>query len=82
MLGTSEAWSMSHLSLQATEPVYYIVDCRILGSWGDHIMIFMTSDRPTMLNLTKFCLIQIKSLVPAGIYNSDYSNGVREMFTS
>ena len=29
MLGTLDAWSMSHLSQQATEPVYYSVDCRI-----------------------------------------------------
>ena len=30
MLGTSGAWSTSHLSQQPSEPAYYIVDCRIL----------------------------------------------------
>ena len=30
MLGTSHIWSTSHSSQQTSEPVYYIVDCRIL----------------------------------------------------
>ena len=30
MLGTSDAWSMSHSSHRPSEPVYYIEDCRIL----------------------------------------------------
>ena len=30
MLGTSDAWLMSHLSQQTSEPAYHIVDCRIL----------------------------------------------------
>ena len=29
VLGTSDAWSTSHLSHRAREPAYYIVDCRI-----------------------------------------------------
>ena len=29
-LGTSDAWSTSHLFQQTSEPVYYIADCRIL----------------------------------------------------
>ena len=30
MLGTSDAWSMSHLSQQTSKkPAYYVVDCRI-----------------------------------------------------
>jgi hypothetical protein len=29
ILGTSDAWLMSRLSQRATEPAYYIVDCRI-----------------------------------------------------
>ena len=29
MLGTSDAWWMSHSSQQTSEPGYYIVDCRI-----------------------------------------------------
>ena len=29
MLGTSDAWSTSHLSQQTSEPAYYTVDCRI-----------------------------------------------------
>ena len=29
MLGTSDTWLMSRSSQQATEPAYYIVDCRI-----------------------------------------------------
>ena len=29
MLGTSDAWSMSLLSLRPSEPAYYIVDWRI-----------------------------------------------------
>ena len=29
MLGTSDAWSMSQLSQQTSEPAYHIVDCRI-----------------------------------------------------
>ena len=31
MLGTSDPWSMSHLSLQTSEAAYHIVDCRIFG---------------------------------------------------
>ena len=31
MLGTSDAWSTSHLSKQTSEPAYYVVDCRIFG---------------------------------------------------
>ena len=31
MLGTSDAWSTSHLSQQTSKPAYYIVDCRISG---------------------------------------------------
>ena len=43
MLGTSDAWSTSHLSQQPSKPAYYIVDCQILHasissisleSWG------------------------------------------------
>jgi hypothetical protein len=30
ILGTSDAWSTSHLSQQTSKPAYYIVDCRIL----------------------------------------------------
>ena len=30
ILETSDAWSMSRLSQQTSEPAYYIVDCRIL----------------------------------------------------
>ena len=29
MLGTSNAWSMSHLSQRPGDPAYYIEDCRI-----------------------------------------------------
>ena len=29
MLGTSDAWSNSHLSTRTSEPPYYIVDCWI-----------------------------------------------------
>ena len=29
ILGTSDAWSTSHLSQWTSEPAYYIVDCRI-----------------------------------------------------
>ena len=29
MLGTSDTWSMSHLSHLPSEPMYYIEDCRI-----------------------------------------------------
>ena len=29
LLGTSDAWSMSHLSHQPRDQVYYIEDCRI-----------------------------------------------------
>ena len=32
MLGTSDAWSTSHLSQQRSKPAYYIVDCRISDS--------------------------------------------------
>ena len=31
MLGTSDAWLMSHLSKRTSNPTYHIVDCRI--SW-------------------------------------------------
>ena len=30
-LGTSDAWSTSHLSQRNSKPVYYIVECRISG---------------------------------------------------
>ena len=30
ILGTSDAWSTSHLSQRTSKPAYYIVDCRIL----------------------------------------------------
>ena len=29
MLGTSDAWSTSHLSRQTSEVAYFILDCRI-----------------------------------------------------
>ena len=29
ILGTSDAWSMSHLSQRPNDPAYYIEDCRI-----------------------------------------------------
>ena len=32
MLGTSDKWSTSHLSQQPSEPAYYVVDLRILGT--------------------------------------------------
>ena len=32
MLGTSDAWSTSHLSQQPSKPAYYIVDCWTFGS--------------------------------------------------
>ena len=32
MLGTSDAWSMGHLSHCPSEPAYYIVDWRILSN--------------------------------------------------
>ena len=31
ILGTSDAWSKSHLSQGPSNPAYYIGDCRILG---------------------------------------------------
>ena len=31
ILGTSDAWSTSHLSQRTSKPAYYIVHCRILG---------------------------------------------------
>ena len=31
ILGSSDAWSTSNLSQQTSEPVYYIVDCRIFS---------------------------------------------------
>ena len=39
-IGTSDAWSMSHLSQRTSEPAYYIVDCRIFGPlWITKLMI-------------------------------------------
>jgi hypothetical protein len=35
ILGTSDAWSMSHLSQQTSEPAYNILDCRILSKICD-----------------------------------------------
>ena len=29
ILGTSDAWLMSHLSHRSSDPAYYIEDCRI-----------------------------------------------------
>ena len=29
ILGTSDAWSMSHLAYRPSNPVYYIEDCQI-----------------------------------------------------
>ena len=34
ILGTPDAWSTSRLSHRPSEPVYYIVDCQILGLCG------------------------------------------------
>ena len=31
ILGTSDAWLMSHLSQRTGKPAYHIVDCRIYG---------------------------------------------------
>ena len=31
ILGTLDAWSMSHFSQQPSDLAYHIVDCRILG---------------------------------------------------
>ena len=31
ILGTSDAWTTSHLSQGTSKPAYYIVDCRILN---------------------------------------------------
>ena len=32
ILGTSDAWSMSHLAHRSSDPAYYIEDCQISGS--------------------------------------------------
>ena len=32
ILGTSEAWSMSHSSQRPSDPSYYIEDCRIFSN--------------------------------------------------
>ena len=37
MLGTSDAWSMSHLSHRPSEPAYYIVDWWILRAYCPNI---------------------------------------------
>ena len=36
MLGTSDAWSKSHLSKRTSEPAYYNVDCLIsdVSNWS------------------------------------------------
>ena len=34
MLETSEAWLISHLSQETSEPAYYIVDCQIFFYWS------------------------------------------------
>ena len=39
MLGTSDAWSTSHLSQWTSNPVYYIEDCRIVKLWNCPPMI-------------------------------------------
>ena len=43
MLRTSDAWSMSPLSQLATEPAYYIVDCRIFGmrAVNNHVLLYL-----------------------------------------
>ena len=38
MLGTSDAWSMSHLSHRPSNPAYYIEDCRI-SSWNTNLSL-------------------------------------------
>ena len=35
MLGTSDAWSTSHLSQRTREPAFYIVDCQISNINGN-----------------------------------------------
>ena len=50
ILGTPGAWSMSRLSQLATEPAYYILDCRILRlcrflNWSLSSLLILTSDR-------------------------------------
>ena len=56
MLGTSDAWWMSHLSQQPSEPAYYIVDCWI--SHLTHVSSTSMKHRHTTLNVQPWFLIQ------------------------
>ena len=40
MLGTSDAWLMSHSSHRPSKPAYYIEDCRISRSRAPHCESF------------------------------------------
>ena len=43
IIGTSDAWSMSHLSHWLSKPAYYLVDCRILVNFDD---LWLMSEAP------------------------------------
>ena len=43
MLGTSDAWSMSHLSHPPSKPAYYIEDCRISSAYPSGYLGYIIS---------------------------------------
>ena len=58
ILGTSDAWWMSHLSQWSSERAYYIVDCRIFRSSTLH---------------GSFTFVKMFLYGVWGVYNSDYT---------
>ena len=59
MLGTSDAWSMSRLSHQASEPAYYIEDCRISTTAAWVLLAWTEKHRVRMVNDAS-CIIEGK----------------------
>ena len=57
ILGSSDAWSMSHLSQRPSEQVYYIEDCRILLAAPSLSQIFKASYRPDVKELSDLLMI-------------------------
>ena len=50
ILGTSDAWSTSHLSQRTSEPAYYILDCRILNDLTEMMLSHLLPSVPSFMD--------------------------------
>ena len=66
ILGTSDAWSTSHLSQRTSEPAYYIIDCQISGLMTRRTGLKLRSDLKWIVN----CKGQEISVGNCSVYNS------------